>query len=145
MHELGHILLNSEDEFAANIFASNILAPRIAIQYACKNYRDVMNLFRLSEEAANIAYNDYKRWRLYIVTHNNQMGEIDNVLYKHFYNTKARKFVYCSSECMICGRKMYNTFDKDCGVCSLPRYSYSSFSELDRQLLIAENTWLYGE
>lgn len=145
MHELGHILLNTDEEFAANVFASNILAPRIAIQYSCKNYRDVMNLFELSEEAANIAFNDHKRWRLYLVTHNNKMSEIDNVLYHHFYNRKVQKFVYRSCECMICGRKMYNTYDRDCGICTLPRYSYSSFNELDRQLLVAENNWLYGE
>jgi ribosomal protein L37E len=145
MHELGHILLDSEDEFAANVFASNILAPRIAIQYSCKNYKEVMNLFALSEEAANIAFNDYRRWRLYIVNHNNKMSEIDMALYNHFYNKKVRKFVYKSNECLICGRKMYNTFDKDCGICTLPRYTYPSYNELDRQLIVAENTWLYGE
>ncbi len=145
MHELGHILLDSEEESAANIFASNILAPRIAIQYSCKNYKDVMNLFGLSEEAADIAFNDYKRWRRFIVTHNNKMNETDEVLYNHFYNKRIKKFVYQTSECVICGRKMYNTFDPDCGVCTLPRYSYSAFNELDQQLQVAENSWLYGE
>ncbi|WP_455719013.1 ImmA/IrrE family metallo-endopeptidase [Anaerosporobacter sp.] len=145
MHELGHILLDSEDEFAANVFASNILAPRIAIQYSSKNYKDVMNLFGLSEEAANIAFNDYKRWRLYIVNHNNKMSVNDQALYQHFYNAKVQKFVYKSNECIFCGRKLYNTFDRECGVCMLPRYAPQSYSELDRQLIVAENTWLYGE
>lgn len=145
MHELGHIILDTEDETSANVFSSNILAPRIAIHYSCKNYRDVMNIFGLSEEASNIAFDDYRRWIRYIVTHNNKMSELDKKLYKHFYNQRAKKFVYKLNECMLCGRKMYNTFDKDCGACTLPRYSYSRFDELENQLLIAENTWLYGE
>lgn len=145
MHELGHIILDTDDEFSANIFSSNILAPRIAIHYSCKNYFDVMNVFDLSEEASNIAFDDYRRWIRYIVTHNQKMSELDAKLYKHFYSSKAKKFVYKINECMLCGRKMYNSFENDCGVCTLPRYSYSRFDELDNQLLIAENNWLYGE
>lgn len=151
MHELGHKVLahtdylDKQSEFEANVFASNIIAPRIAIHYSCKNYHDVMNIFGLSEEAANIAFDDYKRWRRYIVTHNNKMSELDKNFYNHFYNQRANKFVYKLNECLICGRKMYNSFDKDCGVCTLPRYSYSRFDELDNQLLMAENNWLYGQ
>lgn len=151
MHELGHKVLghtdylNKQSEIEANLFASNIIAPRIAIHYSSKNYRDVMNIFGLSEEAANIAFDDYKRWRRYIVTHNNKMSELDKKLYKHFYNQRAKEFVYKNGECTICGRKLYNTNTRDCGICTLPRYAYSKFDELDNQLLIAENYWLYGE
>lgn len=150
MHELGHKILghtnylDKHSESEANIFASNILAPRMAIHYSCKNYRDVMNVFGLSEEASIIAFNDYKRWRRYIVAHNNKMSKLDKDLYKHFYNQRAKKFVYKHSECAICGRKMYNTNNIDCGVCTLPRYAYPRFDDLDRQL-VAENNWLYGE
>ncbi|WP_310604815.1 ImmA/IrrE family metallo-endopeptidase [Anaerosporobacter sp.] len=151
MHELGHKILshtdylNKQSEIEANTFASNIIAPRIAIHYSSKNYHDVMNIFGLSEEAANIAFDDYKRWRRYIITHNNKISELDKNFYNHFYNKKAKKFVYKSSECLICGRKMYNTFNQDCDVCTLPRYTNSSYDELNCQLLIAESNWLYGE
>lgn len=47
-------------EAEANFFASNILAPRMAIHYArCKNEADVARIFEVSCEAAQYAFDDY--------------------------------------------------------------------------------------
>lgn len=68
MHELGHIVLGhigkcQEYEYEADIFASNILAPRIAIDYYnCKTADDIHNKFCLSYAASNRAIIDYKKW-----------------------------------------------------------------------------------
>ncbi|WP_167957363.1 hypothetical protein [Anaerosporobacter faecicola] len=109
-------------------------------------YKDLINQERigLSEEAANIAFDDFKRWKRYIVTHNNLMGIADKKLYSHFYNKREKKFIYKKSECSICGKVIYNSFDTYCGICLLPTKINARYDELDRQLLSAENFWLYG-
>ena len=68
MHELGHHLLrhrndlpSNEDE--ANYFASNILAPRIAMYYAhLKSVNEVGQFFNLSSSAAYYAAQDFSEW-----------------------------------------------------------------------------------
>ena len=88
MHELGHHVLNhtgdsQQNEADANYFASNILAPRIAIHYSeCKNANDVSHIFSMSFSAAEIAFNDYRRWRRYIAYH--KMSVLDKDMYRHF-------------------------------------------------------------
>jgi len=70
MHELGHILLNHvgnspENEDEADCFASNLLAPRIAMDRTyCYTADDTHNKFGLSYAAANRALIDYKKWCL---------------------------------------------------------------------------------
>lgn len=106
MHELGHYLLNSQAEIDANKFASYILAPRMAIHYAnCKNFKDVAKLFDLSSEAAEYAFDDYRRWHRIAVY---KMSELDKAMYKHFYNQEAKKFVYKEERCYGCGSMKYN-------------------------------------
>lgn len=67
MHELGHHVFGHQgtsdlQEREANAFASQILAPRMAIHYArCRNAGDVAQCFSLSYEAASVAYTDYQR------------------------------------------------------------------------------------
>lgn len=118
-HELAHIVLNHEcvskqNEAEANYFASNFLAPRMAIHYSgCKNARDVAKIFYLSEEAAEIAFDDYRRWHRIAVC---RMSSVDWEFYHHFYNEDAGKFVYINETCPCCGRKVYNT--TTCPVCS---------------------------
>lgn len=61
MHELGHIVLNTTSEDAADCFASNILAPRsLMYNLHCGNAEDVHNVFEMSYSAANRAWYDYR-------------------------------------------------------------------------------------
>ena len=90
-HELGHIVLGhltetAKTEAEANFFASNILAPRMAIHYAqCKNEADVTRIFEISCEAAQYAFDDYRRWRRSIVSRRNRMTSLDRLTIKSLF------------------------------------------------------------
>ncbi|WP_195611350.1 ImmA/IrrE family metallo-endopeptidase [[Clostridium] symbiosum] len=61
MHELGHIILNTSSEDAADCFASNILAPRsLMYNLHCENAEEVHTTFEISYAAANRAWYDYR-------------------------------------------------------------------------------------
>lgn len=68
-HEIGHIIMGHtnetpEQEDAANTFAGYLLAPCIMIEhYHCRNSEDVRNKFNLSMTSANIAWQNYRRWK----------------------------------------------------------------------------------
>ena len=68
-HEIGHIALGhvgeaSEFEAAADTFAGYLLAPCVMIDhYGCRSFEDVMHRFGLSTAAANIAWQNYRRWK----------------------------------------------------------------------------------
>ena len=68
MHEFGHYVLehgkeSQEEEEEADIFASNILAPRIMIhKYRCETSDRIHDIFGLSYEASNRALMDYREW-----------------------------------------------------------------------------------
>lgn len=151
-HELGHIVLehpccSSYYEQEANFFASNFLAPRIAIHYAkCKNANDVVNIFNLSDEAAEYAFDDYRRWYRNIVSHGNKMSQIDRAMYAHFYDRKHKCFVWHREECYICGKETINS--TICGICDARRkyreQMYNSFLPEYNQSLVAEESILYG-
>lgn len=150
-HELGHIVLehpcsNDYYEQESNFFASNFLAPRMAIHYSrCKNANDVAKKFNLSDEAAQYAFEDYRRWHRYIVTHGNKMSQIDRAMYAHFYNQKYKGFVWHIDECYICGKKVLNNYI--CGVCEARRQyderMYNTFFPEYDESLIAEESILY--
>ena len=123
MHELGHHVLNhtgdsQQNETDANYFASNILAPRLAIHYSeCKNANDVSHIFSMSFSAAEIAFDDYRRWRRYVAYH--KMSVLDKAMYRHFFNSNANRFVWHMEQCWDCGREIYNQPGKEfCSVCS---------------------------
>lgn len=111
MHELGHIVLNhyggsEHNEQEANYFASNILAPRMAIHYAhCMNHAEVSEVFHISLEAADYAFQDYRRWRRLAVYH---MSALDWEMYRHFWNKNCKKFVYSMTYCYDCDELLYN-------------------------------------
>lgn len=147
MHELGHKLLNhseiqtDEMELEANNFASNLLAPRMAIHYAkCKNENDVSKLFSITHEAALYAFNDYKRWHRWTTYH--KMNSYDKQLYNHFYNKEQNKFIYSIKRCIYCGAKIYNSKDEDCHKCTSQTELYSIKERSD--FIVAESYWLYG-
>ena len=106
MHELGHYILNSAEETDANCFASNVLAPRMAIHYSgCKECSEVSDIFLISLEAADYAYQDYRRWHRLAIY---RMSCLDQDMYDHFWNEEYGKFVYCETYCYDCEEPIYN-------------------------------------
>lgn len=71
MHEVGHIVLNhegesSDNEEEADLFASNILAPRSVIWHLHFNsVKDICETFNVSCMAANRILKDYKTYPLW--------------------------------------------------------------------------------
>lgn len=147
-HEIAHIVLKhssprtDEHEREADCFASYFLAPRMAIHYSkCKNHVHVSNLFNISYEAAQYAFNDYRRWHRRTIYH--KMTPFDKTIYSYFYDKGQDKFIYNLKECIYCKRKIYNTQSAICGPCNvLYRYRYTPQQDMD--FLIAESNWLYG-
>lgn len=166
MHELGHhILMHSgetaENEVSANYFASNILAPRAGIYYAgCKNANDVRNLFQLTYEASDYAFNDFRRWRRHMITHGHMFSVNDTALYQHFYNKELEDFVWSIRKCPRCKKPIYNDlYSSRCQKCSQheskrkkspPFYDDPVFGlfcdeRSQRNIRIAEYKRFYGE
>lgn len=148
-HEIGHIALHHTDprtdihEKESDIFASHLLAPRMAIHYAgCKNENDVAKTFNISHEAAQIAFNDYRRWHRWTVYH--KMNEFDKAMYAHFYNKDAKCFVYNIKKCAYCESEIYNANDVVCKKCNTPSHAYLSRQVLEDDFVIAESQWLYS-
>lgn len=121
-HELGHIVLGHTEPYTlrmekeANYFASNILAPRIAIHYAqCKNATHIENRFNLSRSASKIAYEDYLQWRYYITQYG--MRKIDQCMYIHFYDDFKKCFIWHRSTCPRCHADLINRMECGLGEC----------------------------
>lgn len=111
MHELGHILLHSENERDANLFSSHLLAPRILLsKAACRNPQEVRILFDLSNEAARYAMED-------CTAAQNHWTDIDRKILEHFYNVEEKIYIYHITECPICGGNIYNSFKNTCLQC----------------------------
>lgn len=147
MHELGHIVLDHGEyrnellEAEANYFSSHILAPRMAIHYSgCKNHVHVAKLFNISFEAAQIAFDDYRRWHRRAVY---KMGDFDKAMYAHFYNEKHKGFVYNIKTCKFCGKELLNEKSDYCEHC-FNKLSYIDYAKKDKYFYAAENNWLYG-
>lgn len=121
MHELGHHVLSSPAETDANHFASYILAPRMAIHYAgCQNHVEVAKKFDISYEAADYAFNDYRRWHRTAVY---RMSILDKQFYQHFYDPDQKKFIWNIGECIYCHRPIYNDSQRHvCSLCSTRHY-----------------------
>ncbi len=148
MHELGHVILRHSEnhtprmEQEANVFASNILAPRMAIHYAaCRNFTDVAKIFGLTNEAGRYAFDDYRQWHRKTVLY--KMGSFDLEIYQHFYNSEAERFVYNIKQCYNCGQLLYNSVANGCVECSTKQHRYFYKQDPDPDFLIAESQWLY--
>lgn len=154
MHELGHHVLahtgeSIQNEYEANTFASYILAPRMAIHYSgCKNADDVSKIFHISHEAANHAFDDFRRWHRRVIIY--KMSIYDKAMYSHFYSPIQKCFLWSIKKCDVCGKILYNTTENRCHVCTLPpkhsRYDSSSdilWDENVKQLRLARQKWLY--
>lgn len=121
-HELGHIILSHTEPYTlrmekeANYFASNILAPRIAIHYAqCKNATHIENRFNLSRSASKIAYEDYLQWRYSITQYG--IRKIDKCIHDHFYDNFRKCFVWHRSICPRCHVDLINQMKCSPGEC----------------------------
>ncbi len=149
LHELGHIVLSTEDEVSANTFASHLLAPRIVIHYSnCKNVVDVMKIFDLSEQAANYAFEDYRRWHRENVIKG--MNETDQKLYDHFYNSNLELFVWKIQKCDFCYNEYVYNKEGICNTCRLfdirKRYTPTISHDIrEHDLDILRGNYLYGE
>lgn len=149
MHELGHFILkhsqndNQDIEQQANFFASNILAPRMAIHYAkCDKTSAISVQFGITKEAAQYAYNDYMKW--YQRTIKFKMTSFDKALYSHFYNSDAKCFVYNIKKCAYCDNPIYNSISYICDDCKKSNHIYMIYQPPDDDFINAENHWLYG-
>jgi ribosomal protein S14 len=148
MHELGHIILDTDIEKDADTFSSNILAPRMAIHYSkCKNAEDVVRNFDLSRQAAKVAFDDYLGWRYAVSIHG--MSRNDKELYSHFYNDKANKFVWKSNRCRSCYQADVYNEDTKCTICKIygikKTYIPRILDDFDQELAISRGDWLYGD
>jgi Predicted Zn peptidase len=144
MHELGHLALETEEEAEANLFSSNILCPSMALHYSrLKNIREISNLFNISLECAKYARETYEKW-IYSVKQYG-MTDIDRKMYSYFYDEAAGQFVFKEEPCVYCGMIVYNSNKPICKGCDKPLSSSSVFDEERRDLLLAENDWLYGD
>lgn len=148
-HELGHIVLDhgdyrdEEKEAEANYFASHFLAPRMAIHYSgCKNQNDVAKRFQISQESAQYAFDDYRRWHRRTVIH--KMTDFDKAMYAYFYNEDAKCFVYNVKSCEDCGAEVYNSYCTLCTECRAKINTRLLCQAPTEDLLIAEGQWLYG-
>ena len=149
MHELGHIMLGHSRECAyneqqANFFASNILAPRMAIHFAqCRNEDDVSSVFQISREAGSYAFQNYRLWKESAAR---EVSDVDEAMYRHFYHDEREEFIYSIKPCMICGETIYNSSEDLCLHCRMehirrqhtPLYT----SRNDRMLLQIEQQLL---
>lgn len=151
MHELGHIILEhsekrtNTEEQEANFFASNILAPRIVIHYSnCKNAADVMKRFKLSEEASNYTFEDYRKWRRNSI---HKSSKVDELMYQHFYIEDANTFVWDVNHCEYCYiNSAYNgdTYCRKCMIDNLKIANTISYDAQEKQLDFLRSNWLYG-
>lgn len=162
-HELGHIALGhtrstSTTESEANFFASNFLAPRIAIHFAkCKNQNDVSKIFNITHEAADYAFISYRKWHRYISSHGNKISAVDSMIYHHFYDDTEKKFVWGRTRCG-CGNELINSHSGKCRFCEANvkeddfrmelsyslAYSRRMQPEFFQGFNAAEDRWLYG-
>lgn len=126
MHELGHKrlehttnnnLTDAEKEIEANTFASYILAPRVAVYHCLADYQNIVNVFGVTNAAAQVITEDYKRWHYHSSL--NGVSTTDKKIFKHFYNDEYGKFIYSKSVCAICDKELINDPDVLCSECHL--------------------------
>lgn len=111
MHELGHFILHTDNETAANQFASHLLAPRCIVEKSkLTNADDVSALFGISRKAAFFALDDVKSKGF-------ERIPIDEKILEHFYSHDLQIYVYHVSECPICGSNIYNSIKDTCLQC----------------------------
>ncbi|HHV13248.1 MAG TPA: ImmA/IrrE family metallo-endopeptidase [Clostridiales bacterium] len=144
MHELGHLVLDTDDEAEANTFASNILAPSMAVHYSnIKNVRELSNLFDVSLECAKYALDTCEKWSYSAKKYG--MTDIDKKLYNHFFDRENQRFVFKKTQCAYCDTILFNSNKPLCQECDKPHHDPLSYTDhRTEDFIIAENQWLYG-
>lgn len=155
MHELGHHILEHRhdipsNEWEADYFANNLLAPRIVLYYArLKRIREISDLFEMSVSAAYYAAQDFSEWCREVCIYG--MHPYDRSLYRQLYDPAYGGLVYSVKKCDYCGALLYNSKVSYCEpACHIPDIPESSCSltplrEEDRKIVTAlENRWLYN-
>lgn len=150
MHELAHIVVEKAigrniTEGEADFFASNILAPRMAIHYSkCRNASDVSRFFGMSKEAAEYAYENYISWYKFIQRNNNHMTTLDRAMYYQFYDNTYEKFVYCRKECRHCGKEYVNSEWRICEKCKRIAEIRGNMHDSYEDDINMLNKWIYN-
>ncbi|MDF2524227.1 MAG: hypothetical protein K0R31_1868 [Clostridiales bacterium] len=143
MHELGHLVLDTQDEAEANSFASNILAPSMAVYYSgLKNIRELSNIFDISLECAKYAHEICEKW-VYSAKHYG-MTDIDRKLYNHFFDEEVNRFVFKKVPCAYCDTIIFNSNKPLCQDCEKPQHGPLMLDGQKEDFIVAENYWLYG-
>lgn len=143
MHELGHLVLDTQDEAEANNFASNILAPSMAVYYSgLKNVRELSNIFDISLECAKYAYEACEKW--FYSARQYGMTDIDKKMYNHFYNEEANRFVFKKTRCSYCDAVIYNSNKPLCMSCDKPQKGPLLCDSQRMDFVLGECNWLYG-
>jgi hypothetical protein len=143
MHELGHIVLGTQDETEANIFASTILAPSMAVYYSgVKNVRELSNLFDISLECAKYSLETCEKWTY--STKKYGMTDIDKKIYNHFFDEFEERFVFKKAPCAYCDTIIFNSNKPLCLECDKPKHGSVTIHSRTKDFIIAENQWLYG-
>lgn len=118
MHELGHIMLlhdgtSMHQEAEANLFASHMLAPRMAVHYARPDDDEqASRLFGMTLTASRTALVDYTAWHTHIKHY--KMNSVDHAMYQHFYDKRLNCFVWRDSHCPHCQKRLVNTLRLYC-------------------------------
>ena len=143
MHELGHLVLDTQDEAEANNFASNILAPSMAVYYSgLKNIREISNIFDVSLECAKYAYETCEKWSYSAKKYG--MTDVDRKIYNHFFDKDSQRFVFKKTECAYCNTILFNSNKPLCHECNKPQHGPLSYADhRTEDFIIAENQWLY--
>ncbi|MDO5576216.1 MAG: ImmA/IrrE family metallo-endopeptidase [Fibrobacter sp.] len=98
MHGLGHFVLGhldpmysaslseEEKEQEANYFASNLLAPHLAIYYSGLRTPEVVaDVFSISNKTASYALKNFYRWFAYHQNSRKSLNFVDFQLHEHLY------------------------------------------------------------
>lgn len=134
MHELGHIMLGHtgqepDCEFEANLFASNILAPRVMIQrLGCQNSADVQKTFGMSAAAANIAWIDFMKF-------NKQDYQKEDIELLHWFDYQPTLKTQSNTPSFFDLR--WNEIQKEKNLLGI--------NTLEASFMRAEHYWLYGD
>lgn len=149
MHELGHILLEHQGEYdwqevEANYFASNIIAPRMAIHYSkCTSAEDIHKNFGLSLEASQYAYSDYLAWHDHIQKNGNKISYVDKKIYDYFHSEKYGVFIWNKKRCKSCGKIIINKKICECHSNKMLAYHDAEIYSIPG-FSAAESNYLYG-
>lgn len=145
MHELGHIAMNTSSEDEADIFASNILAPRVIIHFTHIRTADrIHDYFGLSFMASNRALADYRNWYRHISWTTRQHTETEEKI-KQLFIAKPEKREEALPEKTAAAKKPLSRAEKELEKRLAFLEEIGLRYDDDYHLKRARYKWLYGE